>query len=280
LPIRIKSSIREAQHLANQAKIETQRKAFDQMMYERSMTPALSEKQVLEENRRVTRMMTTPQPAEITKGLTLNTFMPFIQRLAFQGVQGPPIPLNPDALRRVNVTTGDGGLSIGILRNQPIPWPMALRGETQRKLDPMLKSAVSQATTNSLEPGPYKQVQSMVKQLEDEFFFKFKNEQISTSDWLVETPFIENLKIAVRALGLPEASRLLDGTYAARGNNVPELVANMTGGGLTFAPANPGDETVYRSLNAAFTNYIRAAQSASGMQLQLRPSFPSSQVKN
>jgi hypothetical protein len=259
---------------ANQAKLETQKQSFDQMLYERSLKPTDAEDLVFTQNRVVSRMMTSPQTTEITNAKTLNTFLPYIMKLSETGIQGPPIPVNPAALKRINVTTGPTGPQIGVLKDQPMIWPMGLRGPLQQKLDPVLRTTVSAATNGSLQPALYKQVQSLVKQIEEDFLKRFRAEEVSTADYLASTVFLDNLKSGVQALSMPDVNRLLDGSTSAQGSNVPELCANMTYNGLTFAPGNPGSDSAYRALHDSFVGYIRTAQASSGIQPQMRPPNP------
>jgi hypothetical protein len=259
---------------ANQAKLDTQKKAFDQMLYERSLQPTRAEDLIYEQNRIVSRMMTSPQVGEINNGKTLNAFMPYIMKLSETGVQGPPVPVNPYALKRINVSTGPTGPQIGVLKDQPLIWPMALRGPLQLKADPMIRTAVSAAGSGSLQPDLFNQVRATVKQIEADFLKRFRAEEVSTSDYLAASAFLESLKTGVEALANPNIGRLLDGSMSAQGNNVPELCMNMTYSGLTFAPGNPGTEAAYRAVHDSFVGYIRTAQAASGVQPQMRPPNP------
>lgn len=259
---------------ANQAKLATQKDAFDQMLYERSLKPTFAEDLSYEQNRVVARMMNDSPPAEIGRGKTLNTFMPYIMKMSENGVQGPPVPINPAALARINVTTGVNGPQIGVLRHLPLRWPMTLRGPLQQKMDPLLNAAVSAATTDSLQPDLLNQVRKMLTAINDDFLKRFRAEEVSTSDYLAAVAFLDSLRPAVQALGSPDVGRLLDGATAAQGSNVPELVSNMTFNGLTFGPATPGAEAAYRSLHDSFVAYIRTAQASSGIQPRMRPPDP------
>jgi hypothetical protein len=259
---------------ANQAKLETRKATLNTMLYEKAMTPTYGEERALDENRKVQRMMTTPMPLEITRGVTLNQFLPFIQRITSQGIQGPPVPLDPYALSRVSVTMGGNGPNLNLFRQTPISWPLGLRGPIQMKLDAALKVAITQATTDQLDPTLYREVQTLTTQLQDDFRQRFQSDQASATDFLQVTPFLALLQSNVLALGQPGVNRLLDGSYSARGANVPELVAYMTGNGLTFAPAAPGNESVYQGLHNAFVAYINAAQASSGFRIQTKIDLP------
>jgi len=102
------------------------------MLYERSLNPTYAEDLIYQNNRIVSRMMTKPTSSEIANGKTLNAFLPYIMKLSESGVQGPPVPINPMALKRINVTSGPTGPQVGVLRDSPIIWPMALRGPLQQ----------------------------------------------------------------------------------------------------------------------------------------------------
>jgi hypothetical protein len=259
---------------ANQAKLETQRAALNEMLYEKAMTPTYGEIRALDENRIVQRMMTTPTSLEISGGRTLNQFLPLLQRMTAQGVMGPPIPLDPYALSRINVRAGGNGPNISLLRQEPISWPLALRGPIQVKLAAAITTALAQATKDDLQPDTYREVQDLNRQLQDDFTRRFQADEVNAGDWLVASPFLDQLRQNIVALGQPGVNRILDGSYAARGSNVPELVAYMTGNGLTFAPAAPGNAAAYQGLHNAFVAYINAAQASTGFRIQTKIDLP------
>lgn len=259
---------------ANQEKIVTQKAAFDQMLYERSLKPTYAEDIKYIDNRIVSRMMSNPNPNEIAKGKTLDAFMPYILKLSEVGIQGPSVPVNQGALKRINVTTGPTGPQIGILKDSPLIWPLALRGPLQQKCDPLLKNAVAAAATGALQPNLLNQVRTLVGQIETDFLNRFRQEEVNTGDYLVANHFLDNLKLGLQALGMPNVNQLLDGSLAPQGHNVPELCFNMSNNGVTFAPGNPGSEAAYRSLHDSFVGYIRAAQHSNGFQPRMTPPNP------
>ena len=74
---------------ANQAKIDTKRKAFDEMMYEKANTPTYTETLSKEKVQIINRLMNFPIRGEITDGKTLNVMLPHIEALATYGAMGP-----------------------------------------------------------------------------------------------------------------------------------------------------------------------------------------------
>jgi hypothetical protein len=256
---------------ANQAKIETRRQSFDQMMYERANTPTFTERQEKVERMRVRRVLNNPQRAEVISGGALNILLPYLERLASVYVQGPPVPLDPDLLRSINVTAGKEGFNIGLLRNGgQLDWPIALRGPSQRMLAPLFPELVASATAGTLELALYNKVSKGVRALRDELRGKFFNDEIDSGLYLEGKRFLDSLDSAMRAVRSPSAARLLNGTYAASGGCVAELVQNMTSRGLRFAPATPGNEAPYFALHSAFVAFA-AGDDSNGFRATFDP---------
>ena len=68
--------------------------------------------------------------------------------------------------------------------------------------------------------------------------------------------YLRELNQSMKVLQDPNVSNYFTGKYQATGNTVAELVQNMVGRGLTFAPAAPGDEPYYTAaLHAMLVSY-------------------------
>lgn len=257
---------------ANQAKIETKRKAFDEMMYEKANTPAFSEEQAKIHALQVRRIMNDPTEPEINSGKAHNMLLPMLQALTNQGIQGPPVNLNSAMLQQINVSVAGSEGNVGILKNGgQLEWPIPLRGPTQKKMDAVLPQAVSAATMGTLDSKLYGKVKTGMKDLHQELSGKFRKEEIDGGDYLEGKRFLDSLDSAVQMLGKSSSAKLLNGTYAARGRNVQELVMNMTQQGLQFAPAAPGGEPSYHSLFNSLVAYASGAQSSPGFQARVAP---------
>jgi hypothetical protein len=266
---------------ANQAKLDTQKQAFDQMLYEKSLRPTYTEEKNLIENRKLDRTMNTPEIAEITAGKTLNTMLPHVQKLASLGIQGPAVPLEAEVVKDINVTAGKGvGPNLGILKNaNNLDWPIVVQGPKQEKLAMLLPQVTYQATLGKLDPKLFRQVTEGITELQDDLRKRFRKEEIVGGDYLTGKKYLDVIETAVKDLGQPGSKKYLDGTYVARGRNVPELAGNLTKQGLSFAPVSPGSEAAYQALHSAFVSYITSAQASSGFQLQLRPKLETGMVK-
>jgi hypothetical protein len=240
---------------ANQAKIDTQKKTFDWLKYERENTPSYTEEKEKLEALRIRRMMGMATPGEITAGVTLNTFQSYLFRLMNQGYNGPKIPLDPSLLSQINVTTGYQG-NIGVLRDGgKVKWPFGLRGASARAIDPLLQQAVSDAAKGDLEPGTMRQITKQLDKLSKELYSRYKREDIDMAAYLDGKHFLSDLNDALGVLQTADAPKFLSGAYAAQGNTVDELIMNMAQKGLKFAAASPGGDAAYISLHRAMVSF-------------------------
>jgi hypothetical protein len=258
---------------AQQAKLTTKKATLDWKNYERANTPSLTEEQERSKNLLLRRMLSVPSDAEITTGKAFNVIMPFLQYLSANGIQGPPVFLNPAQLKDINVTVGSAS-SVGALKDPgPLRWPLSLLGPAQKKLDSQVSTLTAQARKGDVDPALYAKVKAGIEGLHKELNSKyFKGETVDVGAWVSGKRFLESLAKSVGALSRPDASRFLKGDYAAKGRTVDELVANMMSKGLRFAAATPGQEAAYYALYSAFTTYAAAAQNSSGFRVQVPPS--------
>lgn len=248
---------------ANQATIQTQRMAFDEGLYEMARTPSYSQELDPWTQVQIRRDIAQPTQSDIDHGDTLNRLMPYVKALVDDGTPVPPIPVSPDTLNQINVEVGTNGPSAGLLRDAAhLSWPLDLKGPAQAQFDQQLATAVQQAETGTLTPATYTQLVNAVNAMQDDLRTKFFQGGIDTDTYQSSKAFLDDLDNSLAVLQRPDAARFLDGTYAAHGNTVPELVENMAKSGLQFAPATPGAEAAYVSLHNAFVTYIRSAESS------------------
>jgi hypothetical protein len=261
---------------ANQAKIDTKRKTFDEMMYEKANTPTFTEDQEKVDMMIVRRIINKPLEAEVTSGYAQNILLPYLDKLLRVGIQGPTIPLDQAMLSQINVTSGSANAgnigNIGLLKNGgKLDWPLGLRGPTQKKLDPLFPKLVASAAKGDLDADLYFKVNKGVTALQDELTQKFRKEQIDGGLYLEGKRFMESLDSSMKMLRSPTASKFLTGAYRAEGRTVPELVYNMTSKGLRFAPATPGDNAPYFGLQSALVGFAAGAESNHGFRATYDP---------
>ncbi len=254
---------------ANQAKLDTNKKTLDMRNYEREHTRTFTENQANDAAWLLRRVMKSPTETEIKTGKAANLMLPYLRGLVDRGIAGPPVPLDQGLLKQVNVTTGSGDSGLGVLKHGgEVDWPLVLQGPTQQKLAEVLPQAVSATVNGTLSPGLFRQATKGVEALKDELKKQFYAEKIDGGDYLTGKRFLASLEGSVRMLSQPNAAKLLNGSFAARGQTVDELVVNMSRQGLLFAPASPDGEPAYRSLHDAMAGYAAGAQNSPGFRNQ------------
>lgn len=251
-----------------QAKIDTQRKMFDEYLYERANTPTREEER---ERFRVMdrdRARNDPPVTEIFSAKALNDLLVDLQKLQTQGAmatfRGPNMPLDQDELKRINVTSKSGG-NIGLLKNDGrLSWPAALTGaefkEERERLNSLAQEAIKQAAFNPVDPGTLKQMSNDLEKLRQQLVRNVGD--IPPAQYIEGKRFLSDFDEAIRALRNPAVGNFL--TKKLKGKTVSELVDYMTKEGLQFAPAVAGDEAAYLAVHRALAAYDSAVQTAQG----------------
>jgi hypothetical protein len=243
---------------AEQAKLDTRRKAFDQHLYERAKRPTIEDDRERARTERIRRARNQPPLTEIWSGYALNTLLDAIIKMQAQGMQGPNVPLDPYMLGRINVTTGASAGNFGLLRDGGrLTWPVTLRAaeyaKARKQLDKLAEAAYHQARQGMVEADTITEMNGLVRQLLTDLRSNIRN--VSANDYIRSKRFLNQVSRSVRALDDPNVSNFVTGKWSARGDTVAELVRNMTGQGLRFAPATQGGESAYTALHSALVAY-------------------------
>jgi hypothetical protein len=251
---------------AEQAKIDTRRRLFDEAMYERAHTPSFTDQQekLMALNLRRSRDGTAAI-TEIYSGKALNDILADLKRLHGKKLYGPEMDLDPDILKQVNVTGGGAG-NIGLLRNDgQLSWPLGLRDlkpadaskEIRSLLDSKALEAVRQAANGKVNAGVIKDLQSNVNRLHK--LLARNVSAVPTNQYIEAKRFLNNFDEAIKALQQREVGNYFNETFKAKGKTVEDLVNHMLKKGLTFAPAIEGDGAAYQALHQALASYDAAA---------------------
>jgi hypothetical protein len=257
---------RITRELSYQERVRTRKAIFDEMLYEKSKTPTNLEKAAKRKADRLEHILKYATANEITSGEAHNVLLPYLQGLANHEVEGPPVPLRKEVLKEVNVCV-EGKANIQLLRRgNTIFWPLATRGDAQKHLADLLPKAVEAAIYGTLDAKLYRALRTDLSAIRAEVDRQSDKEEISIRAYLDAKDFLRRLDGAIATLQQPKVGKFLDGTYAARGNTVQELIANMAEQGVVFAPALPGAEAPYRSLYNALVTYAKGAETSSAFQ--------------
>jgi hypothetical protein len=256
---------------ANQAKLDTKRKTLDWENYEREHKWTTAQEDQRIEGLRIMRLLQNPRDSEVLSGSAMNTLLPYLTQLAQQGIHGPPVTLDPYDLKKINVTGAGSDANVGVLGNGPLKWPIALRGPEQKEVDKTISKAVADTLAGTLDLAEYNNAVKGVDQLQKQAADQWNAEQMDSATYMDGKRFLESVRTGLKVLQQPDAAKYLGGGYAAQGNNVDELVTNMSRQGLRFAPALPGAEPAYFSLYNSMLAFASGGEAATGFRVRFTP---------
>ncbi len=237
-------------------RMENRRRAFDQYLYEREHTPTPEDDRQKAMKEQVRRSLNDPPMGDITSGVALNTLLADIQKKG-DNAQGPPIPLDNDILRHINVKSPTGGGNPGLLKNEGrLTWPVVLRGpqykEERDVLNDLTPAAYDQAVSGKSDAGTLEGMTAAVRRLADKLRDNIKD--LTPTEYSEGRRFLSDYEDALALLRQPGAGDYFT-QKSPKGKSVADLVQHMTKKGLVFAPAVPGDEGSYLALQRALAAY-------------------------
>jgi hypothetical protein len=254
---------RVIQQQAEQAKLDTKRKAFEQWQWEQSQAPTLGEIRQQTQAQALQLARTSPSLPDIWSGSTLNILLRAIQaQRAAEGISGPMVPLDPSVVQNINVTTGTTTTtqgSIGMFRNgRQLDWPEALTADPFTKeteqIDKLTAEAMDQLKKDGkVNPGTVRAINTAIDTLRSTL--RANIVEIPSNQYTRALVFVNSLRQGVAQMTSPGAANFVNGKWQAKGDTVGELVDNLTRQGLSFAPATPGHENAYNALYQALLAY-------------------------
>src|SRR5262249_42090856 len=157
--------------------------------------------------------------------------------MGIRGIQGPTVTIDQDQLKSINVAVGDSkGLGpLKTVSQAPLDWPIVLQGPKQEKLQKQMSEAVIKAGAGKLNATSYNEVRDGVDDILNDLKMQFREEKIDGGTYLSGKRFLDSLDQSVQTLREPAARKILNGSYVAKGHDVPELVDHMMRNGLKFA---------------------------------------------
>lgn len=241
-----------------QARLDNRRNSFDEYLYERERRPTLEDERERSRLENVRRSRNDPPITEIWSGKALNDLLLAIQQQQAKGLHGPSVSLEEDTLKNINVTSGASSGSLGLLRdNGQLHWPLELtRPEydaERKRLDELAAKAFQQATAGAVDANTVRDMGAIVDSLQTRLRRSVADS--SPSDYIKAKRYVNDLDSAIKVLEDPNVSKYANRKLAAKGGTVSDLVTEMSGQGLRFAPAVAGDEGAYVALHRALASY-------------------------
>jgi hypothetical protein len=245
------------------AHIDNKRKMFDELRYEQENTPPLSANLETSRQEQV-RQMLNPQLTEIWSGTAPNVLLTDIQQIQTRfGLQGATVPLEEGVVKNLSLTTGTTPGSSGLLRDGgKLHWPPELQDDRFKAgcdaINKLLPQMVEQAAGEGVTGKSIREMEGLINSLEERITAAV--DDMTPSDNIRAMSYVHKVANATKLLRAPDIAKTLGGAWQAQGNTVGELVAFMTSKGLKFAPASPGEEPYYTSLERSLVAYDSSLQ--------------------
>jgi hypothetical protein len=240
------------------AQIDNRKKLLEERRYEKSLIPDPEDVRMQDRARELRRARNDPPSTEIWDGSAFNALLTNIQRVQLTGLRGPAVPLDPDQVRQLNLTTGVTSGNVGLLKDGgTFQWPLPLKNkrfeDERKKIDELGPRIVREATSGQISDESLSGFGDAITGLREAVDGAVQD--LSPNQWVQASRYVNDLKGTWRALQDPNVANQFNGKYQARGNTVAELVEMMTKNGLKFAAATPGGRPAYTALYYSFNAY-------------------------
>jgi len=250
---------RITQTQADMSRIDYRRALQAEQRYEQSLRPTAVEVRQQEQWKKLQSARNNPPNSDIWSGAPLNALLTALQGAERQGLQADPVPLDPDVLKQINLTTGQSsGAGAGMLKDLGnLDWPFALQVapfvDGQAKVDALARKAVEQVkSAGRVTPATFIELNGAASALDDAVA---SNQTLSPADYITSKGFVDDLRGSIQSLRDPDVAKYFSGAWAAKGPTVADLVRQMTTGGLHFAPATEAGQPAYTALYQSLLTY-------------------------
>jgi len=243
---------------ARRSALQTRRATIEERQYELSLQPDPEKIRQEQMAKSLQRSRNNPPLVEIWSATALNDLLRDIQSAQLSGTSVRDVPLPPEVLQHINVTTGTTSGSIGLLRdNGKLSWPYVLQqsyfDDQCKRLDELLPQAVNEARSGRVSRQLLDSIRSTQKDLERSLDAHVAD--LTPSEFTEASRYVRELRDSIRVLQQSDVSKYFRSAWTPKGSTVGELVQQLTREGLRFAPAVSGDEPYYTSLHRALVDY-------------------------
>jgi hypothetical protein len=243
---------------ADSAKLDLRVRMIEQQRYLKSLEPTPEELRQKDIVNAINRSRNNPPPTEIWSGKALNDLLIAIQREQRGGLSGPNLPLDPQMLRHINLTTGTAPAGAGMLKDlRRFQWPLPLLddafNDSRAQIEGLARQAADEAASAPVDPKLSRDLQKNINSMISTV--KTKVDDFTPTQYTQSMRYLRELADSIKVLQDPNVSNYFTAKYSATGNSVAELLQGMADRGLVFAPAPSGDEPYYTVLYRALVTY-------------------------
>ena len=244
-----------------QAKLETKRKALEEWLYERAITPTTEDERERSQWEQLRRSRNNPPFTEIWSAKALNDLLDSIRKSYSVVQQGPPVPIPSNVLPRINYTTGATYVGAGLLKvGGQLPWPDSLQDSGFDKLRTSTEELIAKALDEGTKTGRVtgrlvRDINTNLDNMDDQVSALTRSADLNPTDSIQAKRFLRELRASCVVLRQPNVAQYFGPNSKPDAANVAGLIEQMNARGLRFAPAVTGDEESYNSLYQALVVY-------------------------
>jgi hypothetical protein len=241
-----------------QSRQDTRRKTMDEWLYERSVTPTLTDEN---ERYRLEMLRTTrneAQLSEIWSGKAMNRILDQLKRQQAQQVQGPNVPVEANILKHLNVTGGRAEGGLGLLKNGQLRWPEPLDTptfeENRKKMDKLMSQATNELGAGGVENETLRDLKKYSNRLTIDL--REHVGEMDINDYTAAKSYLRELDNTVIALKDPNIGGYALEIPLSGSSTVAAVTAQMSSKGLRYAPATTPDQPAYSAMYNAMVAYL------------------------
>jgi len=247
------------------SKLATRRAWVEYQMWEQSLQPKAEDVRLQKLELELRRAMNNPPVAEIISGDSLNTLLRSARDLQSRGAYGPTIPVDPETLQQLNLSSTPG-VNVALFKDGgKLRWPFALRDtpfdSDREKTQELVYRAIKETQADELSPSTLRELKGKVVSMENTVERMARD--MSLQESIEARRYIDELSKAVKSLEHREATASLNKRTVPQGRTVAEVVQYMTRNGLNFVAALPGSEGAYRAMHHYLVSYNYGTMQAS-----------------
>lgn len=263
--VRAQGQYRNLYQEALKKKIENQHRRLELWLWKREHLPTTEDDRERRRQILVQRSRIDPPEHEIWSGTALNVLLKDLQLKTATLAAAEAIPLNQETLGHIHVTHTEG-LSVGLLKRESVFRPFLFRfgdfAPLCDQIDELWQKIRYTALKGDLDAASMRTINDRLKELESLLNAKIKRGELDrdVSRCSAAIQYIRDVRGAVQGLEKEGASKYFTGAYAAAGQNVRELIENMTAQGLVFDRAYEQDKPAYRALHRLLAQAWQAVE--------------------
>jgi hypothetical protein len=246
---------------ARRSALQTRRAMIEEIQWEREQMPDPEKLRQKALERELTNARRSPPLTDIFTARSLNALLRNLMALQSDGVKGPDVPLDEDIVKHINVTPGNTGGNLSLLKNKgTLEWPESLTAgifkEDREKINSLMKAAYN-ALNDGRSPAnaTLQDLQAAYEALREKS--KANTAKFDLNQDIEINRYLGEINNTLKALNDENAHKLL-GELQLKSKNVADAVKFMRDNGLQFAPASEQDLAAYMAMYNALATYDAA----------------------